>query len=121
MDENIEGPITRALAQTDIAFIRIQETDLMEADDPAILVRTATEGYVLVTHDQATLPAFFWERITAGQEHPGLIVIPARYRKQVGDIVRYLEQMQSVSLKNQVWWYPTMAVQEEECDGYSGD
>lgn len=119
LDENIEGPIARALGQTDLTFVRIQDTEYLESDDPAILKFTAEAGYVLVTHDQATLPAFFWEHIMAGEDHPGLIVIPSKHRKRVSDIITFLEAIQAENLMNQVWWFPTLPLAKEESDEHT--
>ncbi len=44
-------------------------------DDVAVLTLAAKEGRVLVSHDQATMPAHFG-RFIGAQSSPGLIIVP---------------------------------------------
>jgi hypothetical protein len=105
IDENIDNSIVKALGMTGTDFVRCQDTEMFEADDPEILAYTAERNLVVVTHDQATMPAFFWKHISAGKDHPGLIIIPAKYRKGIQGIVAYLVNLRSQDLRNSVWWY----------------
>ena len=56
-DENFNGEIVRGLvrAQPDLNLVRVQDVDLLGADDPRILTWAAENNCVLVTHDCATI------------------------------------------------------------------
>jgi predicted nuclease of predicted toxin-antitoxin system len=59
-DENFNGNILRGLLRQNphIDVIRVQDTDLYQADDPAVLEWVAKEGRVLLTHDVRTMPGY---------------------------------------------------------------
>jgi predicted nuclease of predicted toxin-antitoxin system len=77
-DENFHGAIVDGLRnrQPDLDILRVQDVGLMSADDPAILDWAAKEGRILLTHDQATIPDFAYDRIAAGLPMPGVIRVP---------------------------------------------
>lgn len=45
-------------------------------DDPGILAWAAREERILLTHDVGTMTRFTYERLKAGLEVPGVIVVP---------------------------------------------
>ena len=57
LDENFNGKIVRGLRarRPDVDMIRVQDTDLLGADDAAVLEWAAREGRVLLTHDLDTM------------------------------------------------------------------
>jgi len=75
-DENFNGSIIRGLVrrQPEIDLVRVQDVGLSGADDHAVLAWAAREGRVLLTHDQATVPKYAYERIEAGLPMPGVFV-----------------------------------------------
>jgi predicted nuclease of predicted toxin-antitoxin system len=76
-DENLNGNIVRGLQRRNphIDIVRVQDTALAGAEDPAVLEWAAREGRVLVTHDVATITRYANERMTAGKPMPGVIEI----------------------------------------------
>jgi len=50
----------------------------LRADDPPILAWAAENNRVLLTHDRATMPAFAYARVSAGQPMPGVFVVDDR-------------------------------------------
>jgi hypothetical protein len=76
-DENCNGSIVRGLLrrQPDVDVVRVQDVvELSGADDRTVLAWAATEGRVLLTHDQHTVPKYAYERIVAGLPMPGVFV-----------------------------------------------
>ena len=74
-DENFNNDVLRSLLRRNPALevMRVQDAGLRSADDPAVLAWAAVEGCVLVSHDVATLTAYAYARVKAGQPMPGLI------------------------------------------------
>jgi len=60
-------------AGTDL--VRVRDVGLRGATDEAVLVRAASEGRVVLTHDVATLIARAYERVRARQPMPGVIAV----------------------------------------------
>jgi len=79
-DENFNGEIVRGLvrAQPDLDVVRVQDIGLLGAVDPRILTRAAENNRVLLTHDRATIPAFAYDRVRAGEPMPGVFVVDDR-------------------------------------------
>ena len=75
--EIFNGMFVRGLRvrQPDIDMIRIQDTELSGADDPAVLEWAAKEGRILLTHDLATMTKYASERIAQGLPLAGVIFI----------------------------------------------
>lgn len=48
----------------------------MGADDRTVLDWAAQEGRLLLTHDQATVPDYAWDRVAAGLQMPGVVRVP---------------------------------------------
>jgi predicted nuclease of predicted toxin-antitoxin system len=116
LDENIESAIARVLEGVAVAFVRCQDTVLLQADDPDILHWTAQHAYVVVSHDRDTMPAFFWTYVGEHGFHPGLIIIHEKYRADFGEIARYIRQTETFDLSNQVWWYPALPPRPEAAE-----
>ena len=78
-DENFSGRILRGLKRQlpEIDVVRIQDTELLGAEDPAVLDWCADENRVLMTHDVATLVGFAYERVDQGRVMPGVLEVSA--------------------------------------------
>jgi hypothetical protein len=76
-DENLNNQIVRGVLRRNpnIDIVRVQDVGLAEADDPTVLEWAAQNGYVLLTHDVATMTSFAYERVQAGLAMPGLFEI----------------------------------------------
>lgn len=77
-DENFNRRILRQLRQRapEIRVVRVQDTEISGAADPDILAWAARYGYVVLTHDIATMPGYAYSRMGRGEAMLGLIVVP---------------------------------------------
>ncbi|HXP63593.1 MAG TPA: DUF5615 family PIN-like protein [Dongiaceae bacterium] len=73
-DENFNNDVIRGLLRRNAALdvVRVWDAGLGGSDDPAVLAWAAGERRVLISHDVATLTAFAYARVEAGQPMPGL-------------------------------------------------
>ena len=78
-DENFNNDLLRALLRRlpDLAVVRVQDTAIAGADDPALLAWAAGEGRIVLTHDARTIPRFAYERVGAGLPLPGVVIVAA--------------------------------------------
>lgn len=76
-DENFNNDILRALKRQAVALdiVRIQDTAIYQADDPAVLAWAAEKERILLTHDVKTIPKYAYERVTANQKMPDVFVV----------------------------------------------
>lgn len=72
-DENLHGVIVNALRRRipGVDLVRVQDLDLLGADDSTLLAAAASVRRILVTHDRNTIPRFAYERVVAGLPMPG--------------------------------------------------
>ena len=89
-DENFNGKIVRGLQRRapHLDLVRLQDVGLTGADDEAVLAWTADAGRILLTHDVATITAYAYQRLRAGQAMPG--VIEVRSDLPIGDVIEDL-------------------------------
>ena len=87
-DENLNGDILRGLflRRSTLDLVRVQDTPLVGAPDPAVLAWSAENNRVILTHDRATMPAYALERMSHAESMPGLLVINDRY--PVGEAIQ---------------------------------
>ena len=78
IDENLDNRIVRGLRRLhpELNAIRIQDTEIYEADDPVVLEWCVAEERILVSHDFRTIPKYAYERIRDGQTVAGIILVP---------------------------------------------
>ena len=71
------GRIVRGLLarQPALALVRVQDMGLTQTPDPDILAWAAVEDRILLTHDRETIPGFAYDRVSAGEPMPGVIVV----------------------------------------------
>lgn len=81
-DENFNGHIVAGLLwrRPDLQLVRVQDVGLTGSDDPTLLAWAARSDRIILSHDQATLPAYAYERMAAGEPMAGVIIVPARFR-----------------------------------------
>lgn len=79
-DEDIDNRIIRGLRRDnpDVDVVRVQDTEVFRAKDPAVLEWAAKEGRILFTHDVNTMTKHAYDRIAAGLPMPGVLHIPQR-------------------------------------------
>lgn len=76
-DENFDNDIVRGLRRRnpEIDIVRVQDTDLLGAKDPALLEWAARAGRIFLTHDAATFTAHAYDRVRSGLPMPGVIQV----------------------------------------------
>lgn len=76
-DENFHGDVLRGLLRVEpkLDIVRVQDTPLYQAADPAVLEWAANEGRILLTHDVQTMTKHAYDRIRAELPMPGLIEV----------------------------------------------
>ena len=76
-DENLNDLIVRGLLRRrpDLDIVRIGDTQMREASDPAILEWAAAEGRVVLTHDVSTMTKHAYDRVRAGKRMAGVFEI----------------------------------------------
>ncbi len=71
-----------------VDIVRVQDTEIYQADDPVVLEWAAKHRYILLTHDIDTMVGFANERITAELPMTGVILI--RQSLPIGKVVEDL-------------------------------
>lgn len=76
-DENFDGKILRGLQSSlpELDIVRVQDTVMYQSTDPDLLEWLATEDRILLTHDKATIPKYFYERIELKKLVSGVIIV----------------------------------------------
>ena len=109
-DENFNGSIIRGLVRRkpEIDIVRVQDVGLLEADDHVVLGWAAREGRVLLTHDQATVPKYAYERMEAGLLMPGVFVGDTNLpiQQAINDILLLVECSEDHEWAGQVRYLP---------------
>lgn len=77
-DENFDGHILKQLRIRfpDLDIVRVQDTSMYQATDPAVLEWAAQENRIILTHDVQTLVGDAYARVERGLPMPGVILIP---------------------------------------------
>jgi len=76
-DEDFNNRILRGLLRrhSGLDIVRVQDTRVFEADDPAVLAWGAQNQRVILTHDARTMPHHATVRLRDGYSIAGLIVV----------------------------------------------
>ena len=77
-DENFNGNILHGVRRENptVDIVRVQDTEIYQADDPIVLDWAAREHRILLTHDAKTMPDYAYERVRKGMPMPGVILAP---------------------------------------------
>lgn len=77
-DENFNGRIVRALFRLypTLDLVLVRDALPEGTADPEVLIWTASQGRVLLTHDLATMIGFAYQRLDRGLAMPGLVAAP---------------------------------------------
>jgi hypothetical protein len=77
-DEDLNGRIVRGVRRrlSELDSTTVQEADLPEASDPAVLDWAAAQGRIVITHDHRTMRPCAEDRLKAGRPMAGLILVP---------------------------------------------
>lgn len=109
-DENFDARILHGLRRrlTTLDAVRVQDVGLLGAEDPPILGWAAEEGRVLLTHDEATMPRYAYERVGRHEPLPGVVVVPDELTvgRALEDLVLLVELSGPEDLADQVMYLP---------------
>lgn len=109
-DENLDHRIFKGLrtALPELDIVRVQDTEIYQASDPAVLEWAAAENRIVITHDVQTMTKFAYERIKNGLRTPGVIEV-----KKVTSIGQTIEELSTMigagspdDFENQVRYIP---------------
>lgn len=109
-DENFNNAILRGLQrrQLDIDMVRIQDTEMYQADDPNVLAWCTEQNRILLTHDIRTIPKYAYERIENSVLTTGVFVINDQL--PIGDVIEDLvlaiEASDMYEWENHVVFFP---------------
>ncbi|MCE9534234.1 MAG: DUF5615 family PIN-like protein [Planctomycetes bacterium] len=105
-DADVHGDIVRGLRRRlpDIDLVRSQDALPEGKPDPQVLVWCASENRVLITNDRNTMVDFAYQRVTAGDTVPGLIVTTNNQSigSTIADILLLAEYMPEEEIRDQV-------------------
>ena len=105
-DADIHGAIPRGLRRRlpGIDLVRAQDALPEGTPDPEVLAWAAAENRVLITNDRNTMVGFAYQRVTAGEPVPGLIVTTNAQSigLAIGDILLIAEYMPEEEMRDQV-------------------
>ena len=100
-DENFNGVMLRGLLRElpNLDMVRVQDTEMYEADDPDILAWAAEEDRVLLTHDAKTIPPYAFARMDAGEPVAGVFIVPQN--RSHGAVIEELCDLALYSLEDE--------------------
>jgi predicted nuclease of predicted toxin-antitoxin system len=89
-DENFNRNIVRGILRKEptLDIVRVQDTEIYQSDDPAVLEWAAQKNRIVLTHDKSTMSDFAYERISGGKPMPGVII--AHQNAPIGQIIEDL-------------------------------
>lgn len=109
-DENFDNGIIRALHRenADVDIVRVQDTEIYQADDSRVLEWAASEGRILLTHDVRTMPHFAYERVREGKPMLGVIAVhrSAAISVAIGDLLIALGASEAADFEGKVQYIP---------------
>jgi predicted nuclease of predicted toxin-antitoxin system len=110
-DENFNNDILRGLLRRypELDVVRIQDTEVYEAEDPVVLEWAAQAGRILLTHDDTrTMPDFAYERVREGKPLPGVFVVndQAPMGQVIDDLLTILGASDTSEWENRVIYLP---------------
>lgn len=113
-DENFNNDILRgirkALGESVFRFdvVRVQDTDVYQKDDVAVLAWAAKEQRILLTHDAKTMPRPAYERIKANQPMPGVFIIDnlAPIGEVIDELVIIISASDASEWQNRIFYLP---------------
>ena len=110
LDQNFNDVIRRGILRRspEIDLIRLQDTEISDADDPTVLAWAAKEQRVVITHDVATMTAFAYDRVRAGLPMPGVfeVVRAVPLHQAIEDLVLIAECSNEGEWEGQVRYLP---------------
>jgi predicted nuclease of predicted toxin-antitoxin system len=111
-DADVHGEIIRGLRRRmpKIDLVRAQDALREGALDPEVLAWAAAENRILITNDRNTMVDLAYQRVTAGEPVPGLIVTTnvQSIGGAIDDILLVAECMSEVEIRDQIVGVPAL-------------
>ena len=105
-DADVQGNTVRGLRRRhpEIDLVRVQDALPEGTSDPEVLAWAAAENRTLITNDRNTMVGFAYQRATAGEPVPGVIVTTNQQSigSAVDDILLIAEYMPEEEISGQV-------------------
>ena len=100
-DENFNNDIVRGVRRRRPAMdlVRVQDVNLSEKDDPAILEWASQNERVVLTHDVNTMTGHAYERVREGKRMPGVFEVSRSV--PIGVAIEEIILLAECSLKNE--------------------
>jgi predicted nuclease of predicted toxin-antitoxin system len=110
-DENFDNDILRGILREnpECDVIRVQDTEIYQADDREVLAWAAQENRILLTHDANTLIGFAYERLAAGLTSPGVIEVNKKQisiGQAIAEMLLIIGAGNPADFENQVTYLP---------------
>ncbi|MCC6802008.1 MAG: DUF5615 family PIN-like protein [Anaerolineae bacterium] len=109
-DENFDNRILRgvSLKHVDFDVIRVQDTEVYQADDAAVLEWAAQEGRIILTRDVKTMPDYAYQRIDAGLPMPGMVEVSRKLSvgQAVEELLIFIGASDAAEWENRVTYLP---------------
>lgn len=109
-DENFNNHILSGLLlrTSGISLVRTQDTSLSGVSDGILLAWAAKNGYILLTHDQRTIPASLEQLAQNHQPIPGVIIVSQNISvgQAIEEILLLLSCAPQNELTNRVYYLP---------------
>jgi len=109
-DENFNGDIVRGLLlrEPNLDLLRVQDVGLRNAEDPDIVSWAISNSRIILTHDRATMPDFFYANMAQGIQMPGMFVVNDRTstRQIIDEILLITQCSEPKDWENLVLYLP---------------
>jgi hypothetical protein len=109
-DENFNSDIVRGLLlrQPDLDIVRMQDIGLAGMGDAELLAWAAENDCLFLSHDRATIPDHAYQRVIAGTEMPGVVILNDRLPvgQAIQEILLMAECSDQTDWKNRVVYLP---------------
>lgn len=109
-DENFDNRILRgvSLKHVDFDVIRVQDTEVYQADDAAVPEWAAQEGRIILTRDVKTMPDYAYQRIDAGLPMPGMVEVSRKLSvgQAVEELLIFIGASDAAEWENRVTYLP---------------
>ncbi|MFN8448259.1 MAG: DUF5615 family PIN-like protein [Anaerolineae bacterium] len=109
-DENFDNRILRGvlLKNADFDVIRVQDTEVYQADDATVLAWAADNGRILLTRDVKTMPDYAYKRIRAGLPMPGIVEVSRKLPigQAVFELLIFVGASEAAEWENKITYLP---------------
>lgn len=109
-DENFNNDILRALKRLypDLEITRIQDTNMLGSDDPAILETIAGTDIILLSHDVNTMTKHFYDRANKNKTLPTVMLLHAErpLNESIEALVLLIEASEFEEWRGQIRFLP---------------